>query len=126
MNTYEALIVFKPVLDVENTELVIKNAESSIQNLKGKILKIERVGRKRLAYEISKFKDGFIATLWFELDPAAVADFKKYCQLSEDILRLTLIRLDNFNLATVGTTTTAVHAGSGREKEFHPREHHHR
>jgi small subunit ribosomal protein S6 len=121
VNTYEALIVFKPATDVENTEAVVKNVENLVANLKGKVLKLEKVGRKRLAYEIAKCKDGFIATLWMELDPSAVADFKKACQLNEEILRLTLVRLEKFDLATVGTTTSVAYGGAQREREFHPR-----
>jgi small subunit ribosomal protein S6 len=122
VKTYEALIVFKPVLDVDNTEALIKNVENTIANLKGKVVKMDKVGRKRLAYEMGKFKDGFITTIWMELPAEAVVEFKKLCQLNEDILRLTMIRLDNPELAVVGTTTTAVgHGGNPREREFHPR-----
>lgn len=122
MNTYEALIVFKPVLDVDNTEGVVKGVENTIQNLKGKVLKLEKVGRKRLAYEVSKFKDGFVTLFWFQLDPAAVAEFKKYCQLSEDIIRLTLVRQDQFDPAAPVNLTTAIGAPyNPREREFHPR-----
>lgn len=120
MNTYEALIVFKPVVDVENTDNVVKGVETLVTNLKGKILKLEKVGRKRLAYEIAKFKDGFITTMWMELDPSAVAEFKKVCQMNEDILRLTLVRQEKFDLATVGTITSVAYGGQ-REREFHPR-----
>ena len=106
MNTYEALIVFKPVVDVENPDAVLKSVESLVQNLKGKILKVDKVGRKRLAYEISKFKDGFITTFIMQLEPDTIAEFKKACQINEDILRLTLIRQDAYDLTAPSITTT--------------------
>lgn len=118
MNTYEALIVFKPIIDVENTEGVLKNVENLVQTLKGKILKTDKVGRKRLAYEIAKFKDGFITTFIMQLEPSAVAEFKKACQINEDILRLTLVRQDAYDLTAVSVTTTYR---DRTDREFHPR-----
>lgn len=103
---------------------VVKNVENTIQNLKGKILKVDKVGRKRLAYEISKFKDGFFTIIYMELDPNAVVEFKKYCQMSEDILRLTMLRQESFDPANTPTLTTAIGVpyGAGpRDRDFRPR-----
>ncbi len=125
MNTYEALLVFKPVLDMENMDNVVKSVENTIQNLKGKILKVDKVGRKSLAYEISKFKDGFFTIIYMELDPNAVVEFKKYCQMSEDILRLTMLRQESFDPENTPTLTTAIGvpygAGPRGDRDFRPR-----
>ncbi len=123
MNTYEALLVFKPTLEIDSTEGAIKSVENTINQLKGKIVKMDRVGRKRLAYEIGKFKDGFIATIWFELPTDAVAEFKKICQINENILRLTLLRLDNLEFAVPGTTSTVTNVPPA-PGERGPRDHH--
>ncbi len=123
MNTYEALLVFKPTMEMDSTEGAIKGIENTINQLKGKIVKMDRVGRKRLAYEIGKFKDGFIATVWFQLPAEAVTEFKKICQINEDILRLTLLRLDNLEFAVPGTTSTVTNVPPA-PGERGPRDHH--
>jgi small subunit ribosomal protein S6 len=81
-------------MDTDQAEGSLKAVENNIKNLKGKVLKIEKLGRKRLAYEINKNKDGIMALVLFDLDTENVAEFRKQCQLNEEILRLTLVRLD--------------------------------
>jgi small subunit ribosomal protein S6 len=98
MNTYEAFVILKPILDVDNSDNVLKVIEDAVENLNGKIVKKDKLGRKRLAYEINKFKDGFITTYLFKLDPSSVLSLKRTCQLNEDILRLTLVNRSNIDI----------------------------
>ena len=98
MNTYEALIILKPILDVDNSDNVLKRVEEAVENLKGKVLKKDKLGRKRLAYEIKKFKDGFVTTYLFNLEPATIASLQRTCQLNEDILRLVLINRSDVDM----------------------------
>lgn len=108
MNTYEAFVILKPILDVDNSDNVLKVIEDAVESLNGKVVKKDKLGRKRLAYEINKFKDGFITTYLFKLDPASIVSFKRTCQLNEDILRLTLV-----NRNKVDITDASVY---GRER----------
>lgn len=98
MNTYEAFVILKPILDVDNSDNVLKVIEDAVDNLNGKVLKKDKLGRKRLAYEINKFKDGFITTYLFKLEPSSVLSLKRTCQLNEDILRLTLVNRSNVDI----------------------------
>lgn len=98
LTTYEALIILKPILDVDNSDNVLKSVEDTVENLKGKVLKKDKLGRKRLAYEINKFKDGFVTTYLFSMDPSTIASFKRTCQLNEDILRMVLINRNDVDM----------------------------
>jgi small subunit ribosomal protein S6 len=91
MNTYEAFTILKPILDVDNSDNVLKSLEATIETLAGKILKKDKLGRKRLAYEIRKFKDGFFVTYQLTLPAKAVAELYRVVRLNEDILRFTLV-----------------------------------
>lgn len=108
MNTYEAFVILKPILDVDNSDNVLKVLEDAVESMNGKVVKKDKLGRKRLAYEINKFKDGFIATYLLKMDPASVLSFKRTCQLNEDILRLTMV-----NRNKVDITDASVY---GRER----------
>lgn len=100
MNTYEALFIFKPFLDLEtNAENPLKAVENMIHSLKGRVVHIDKMGRRRLSYDIQKFKDGALVTVLMELAPNVLADLRKYCQLNEDILRVTFVRLSEDELA---------------------------
>jgi small subunit ribosomal protein S6 len=97
VNTYEALLIFKPSAESDNMDALVRGVENQLRNLKGKILRVDKVGRKRLAYELKKNKDAFVAIMTFQLEPKAIMEFRKACQLNEDILRLTLVRAEHFD-----------------------------
>lgn len=136
-NTYEALIILKPILDVDNSDNVLKSVEETVESLKGRVLKKDKLGRKRLAYEIGKFKDGFVTVYLFSLDPASVAAFRRSCQLNEDILRMVIINRSDVDMndATIygrerpgdrGDRSDRGDRGGDRpergDREFRPRE----
>ncbi|MEB3287025.1 MAG: 30S ribosomal protein S6 [Vampirovibrionales bacterium] len=92
LNTYEALVILKPIVDIDNSDVALKGVETLVDTLKGKIIRVDKLGRKRLGYEINKYKDAFVAAVYLELDPALVINFRRACKLNEDLLRVTLVR----------------------------------
>jgi len=126
MNTYEAFVILKPILDVDNSDNVLKVLEEAVENLGGKIVKKDKLGRKRLAYEINKFKDGFITTYLFNLPPTAVTPFKRACQLNEDILRVALVNRNKVDITDASVYGRERPNERGErpergEREFRPR-----
>lgn len=115
MNTYEVLIIFKPILDVENVDAILNRFQKNVvEASQGEIAETDRIGRKRLAYEIKRFKDGFLTLFLIKLPPEKVADFKRACQLNEDVLRVTLVRQDE-SLIKEGLTLRASREEERRE-----------
>jgi small subunit ribosomal protein S6 len=103
MNTYEAFTILKPILDVDNSDNVLKSLESLIESLGGKISKKDKLGRKRLAYEIKKFKDGFFVTYQLTLEQSSIANLYRAVQLNEDILRFTLVSRTQAELTEINS-----------------------
>lgn len=120
MNTYEAFIILKPILDVDNSDNVLKTVEDAVEKLSGKILKKEKLGRKRLAYEIKKFKDGFITTYHMAMDATAVEPLRRTMQLNEDVLRFTVVARSKAELAEAAAAPV-VREHHRPEREFRPR-----
>ncbi len=100
-NNYEALIVFKPFIDADNPEQIVRIIDSAIKKADGKLKKVEKLGRKRLAYEINNFKDGFLATALMEVDSGQIENFKKAFEHNDDVLRLTILKLDKVALQSI-------------------------
>lgn len=117
MKTYEAFIILKPILDVDNSDSTLKSLEDTVESLGGKILKKDKLGRKRLAYEINKFKDGFITTYVLSLEPAKLESLKRTCQLNEDILRLMVVSRSAIQLSSEAHGRTPER-GPGSDRPF--------
>ena len=87
MKTYELLTVFKPNLDAEEVDKLIAKMNETIVEFGGKVDSTDKMGRKKLAYEIQNFRDGFFAAMVLALPADKVAEFKRQLRLSDNIIR---------------------------------------
>ena len=87
MKTYELLTIFKPNLDAEEVDKLISKINDTIVEFGGNVDSIDKIGRKKLAYDVQNFRDGFFATLVLSLPAEKVAEFKRQLRLSDNILR---------------------------------------
>ena len=124
MNTYEAFIILKPILDVDNSDNVLKMVEEAIDKLGGKILKKEKLGRKRLAYEIKKFKDGFISVYQLALEPSSISSLLRTMHINEDVLRFMVVARTQAELTELNTPPVREREHQRPEREFRPRREH--
>ncbi|MEM0952135.1 MAG: 30S ribosomal protein S6 [Cyanobacteria bacterium P01_H01_bin.74] len=92
MNTYEILVIVKPSLENDNADNLAKTFESMLTSLQGKIIKKDKMGRKRLAYEIKKMRDGFFASYVVQLAADKLDKLKRACNMNETILRLMIVK----------------------------------
>lgn len=87
MKNYELMAVFKPNLDAEEIDKAIEALGKTAKDLKGKVVSSDKVGRKKLAYGIQNFRDGFFVTMVFSLPEEGVAEFRRQLRLNDNILR---------------------------------------
>lgn len=87
MKNYELLTIFKPNLDAEEVEKVIEKVNSTITELSGSVVSVEKSGRKKLAYEIQNFRDGFFTTTVLTIPADKIVEFKRQLKLNDNILR---------------------------------------
>jgi len=60
----------------------------------GQVKKIDRMGRKRMAYEIDKQREGFYVMFDAEIEPRALAEIERSLNLAPAILRYLFVRTD--------------------------------
>ena len=87
MKNYELMVIFKPNLDAEEVDKAIEKLESTVNEFGGSVVSTEKSGRKKLAYDIQNFRDGFFSTLVLALPANKVAEFKRELRLTDSILR---------------------------------------
>lgn len=93
MKNYELLAVFKPNLDVEEVDKNLLKIEETIASYKGKVLSIDKIGRKKLAYDIQKFRDGFFVSQILSIPADKIVDFKKQLKLNDNVLRIMFLEV---------------------------------
>ncbi len=98
MNTYELFFIFKPFVDADQNDAPIKILETLTKSASGKIKRTDKIGRKRLGYELNGFKDGFLMTALVDMKPDQLKEFLRQVKLSEEILRLTTLKMNEKTL----------------------------
>lgn len=87
MKTYELLVIFKPNFDTDEVEKNIEKITASVSEFGGKNESTDKIGRKKLAYEIQNFRDGFFVSMILSLPGENVAEFRRQLKLNDNILR---------------------------------------
>ncbi len=87
MKNYELLAIFKPNLDAEEIDKAVEKISSTVSEFGGNVVSTDKTGRKKLAYDIQNFRDGFFTTMVLALPADKVAEFKRQLRLSDNILR---------------------------------------
>lgn len=87
MKTYELLTVFKPNLDAEEVDKAIESLDKLVADANGKVESTDKTGRKKLAYDVQNFRDGFFVTSVLNLPEESVAEFRRQLKLNDNILR---------------------------------------
>ncbi len=97
---YECVFVVRPNLDDDSVDRTVATVEEFIKNQGATIMSTDKKGRRRLAYEVNKMRDGFYVMTRFEGKPSVVAPIARMMTLSEDIIRFLIVNLEEAALET--------------------------
>jgi len=95
LGKYESMIVFAPTLSNEEIEIENKKILDLVLANGGEIVKTDIIGKKQLAYEIAKFKEGYYIINYFNLDTQKTKEIDRHYRLNERLLRYNVIKLDS-------------------------------
>ena len=87
MKNYELLTIFKPSLDSEELDKAVDKISSDVKEAKGSVVSTDKIGRKKLAYDLQGYRDGFFTTLVVSLPAESIVEFKRNLKLNDNILR---------------------------------------
>ncbi len=92
--TYETTFIVNASLDDAQVNAVIARVQNIISKNGGVIVAVNKWGRKRLAYPISKRTNGFYVLIEFEGPATILEQLERSYQLDEMILRHLTLRLN--------------------------------
>lgn len=93
MGKYELLSAIKPNLDNDEADKVINKVEETVQNLGGSIIETEKTGRKKTAYDVQGYRDGYFVVQKMSLPENKVIEFKRQLRLNENIIRTIFMKI---------------------------------
>lgn len=93
MRHYELIYIVNPNLNDEDFQELVKKYNSTIENLKGIIIKTQVWGKQRLAYRISKFYNGVYVYVDFCADTKSITELERNLKLDDNILKFQTVKL---------------------------------
>ena len=87
MKPFEAMYVVSPTLAAEDTDKLIEKTQQTIRDGGGEVEKVEKIGRKKMAYPIGHQTEGFYVQMLFRANGSIVNEFERMLRQSESVLR---------------------------------------
>ncbi|HHW14780.1 MAG TPA: 30S ribosomal protein S6 [Firmicutes bacterium] len=94
MRPYELVVVLNPTLEEEPTEALVTKIQELITNNGGEIVKTDKWGKRKLAYEIDGFTEGFYVVIDFQSDSSAAQEVERVLKITDEVIRHLLVRTD--------------------------------
>ena len=109
MRSYESVLILKPDIDEPRADGALEKIGEFIKSNGGACLKIEKWGKKRLAYRIKKNRFGIYLNIYHTLDSAKVAELESKYRLFDLIIKFMVLRLTDGELErALGNETEQV------------------
>ena len=92
MNKYELAVVVSAKIEDEERAAVVDKCKALIERFGGTITNVDDWGKKRLAYEIQKLKEGFYYFIQFEAESSAPAEIESRIRIMDNVLRYLVVK----------------------------------
>ena len=93
MNKYQSVIIVSPNVDDDKLK-ELENTITDLINKDGKLEKVEELGKKKLAYEVKKNKEGIYVAFYFEANPTLIAELERNYRIMDEVIKFIDVRQD--------------------------------
>jgi small subunit ribosomal protein S6 len=122
MKIYETTIIFDPGLEEARINEEVDRVTQSILQASGEVIEVQRWGKRKLAYNIRKRRDGTYIHIKHKSPPELIGDMDRRFRLSESVLRhLTVLAVKESPRAAEEPARVAEAAASGLDASPAPR-----
>lgn len=93
MNKYETVFIINPNIEDAGVKALTQKF-SDLINSDGKVEKVEELGKKKLAYEIRKHKEGNYVVINFEAKPELIKELERIYRITDEVIKFIVVRKD--------------------------------
>ena len=94
MNKYEMAVVVSAKVEDDVRVATVEQVKEYIARFGGNVTNVDEWGKKKLAYEIQKMKEGFYYFIKFESDTDCPNEVEKNVRIMENVIRYLIVRED--------------------------------
>ncbi len=97
MTPYESMYILRPDLDEETLAATVERFKELIESHDGEIIKLDKWGKRRLAYPINDYPDGYYVLMQFKAPGETTKELERIQRIADEVLRYMTIKLDEKN-----------------------------
>ena len=94
MNKYELALVVNAKIEDDARTATVEKSKEYIARFGGTVTEVEDWGKKRLAYEVQKMREGFYYFIQFDADADVPAQVEQRVRIMDNVLRFLCVRKD--------------------------------
>src|SRR4029453_18123487 len=92
LRSYEVMFIVPPEADESVVGGVIDRIAKIVSQVGGEVGKVDRWGRRRLAYEIARQSEGYYVVVAFTAEPSVIAELERSLHLADEVLRFKVVQ----------------------------------
>ena len=92
MNKYELALVISVKLEEEERAAALEKVKAYIDRFGGTVTNVDEWGKRKLAYEIQKMKEGFYYFIQFDADAECPGQMEKRLRIMEPVIRYLIVK----------------------------------
>ncbi len=93
MNKYESVIIINPSVDEDKLKSLVDRF-SDLINKNGKVEKVDTLGKKKLAYEVKKNREGIYVVFYFEAEPTLIAELERNYRITDEVIKFIVVKVE--------------------------------
>jgi small subunit ribosomal protein S6 len=94
MRNYEIIFIVRPDVPEEDVDKLIAQMEGVVAGAGGKLEKVEKLGRRRLAYRVRKQREGFYVLFQLQGSGDTVKEFERRLKVIDSVIKYLSVRID--------------------------------
>ncbi len=88
------MFIVRPDVEEADLDKLIEGFSANVTNGGGEIKSVEKMGRRRLAYTVKKFNDGFYVLLHVAAAGSLITEIERRLRVSEPVIKFITVRMD--------------------------------
>jgi small subunit ribosomal protein S6 len=92
--TYELMFIVRPDMTEEDLDKLIAMLQSIVPASGGSIQKVDKMGKRRLAYTVKRFHEGIYVLMVVEGGGAVIHELERRLRVTEQVIKFLTVRTD--------------------------------
>ncbi|GHU44239.1 30S ribosomal protein S6 [Clostridia bacterium] len=94
MNKYELALIVNAKIEDEERLATVEKVKGYIERFGGTLTKVDEWGKRRLAYEIQKMREGYYYFIQFDANSEAPSGLEETLRIMDNVIRFLCVRQD--------------------------------